>query len=70
MPNRQEWIHIARAVVAALIGAAPFASEIVSHLPAPMAAAAGGSLIAGSALVVRLTQIAPINARLKAWLKY
>lgn len=70
MPNRKELIHILRAVVAALIGAAPFAPEIVSRLPAPMAAAAGGSLIAGSALVVRISQIPAVNARLKVWLKY
>lgn len=70
MPNKQELIHILRTVLAVLIGLAPSAPELVAKLGGSTTAGVGGAAVVLAALLVRLTQIAPINAKLKAWLKY
>ena len=68
--NKRELIHIVRTVLAALIGLAPFVPELVGKLGVSTTAGVGATLVALSALVVKLTQVGPVNAKLKAWLKY
>lgn len=70
MPNRQELIHIARTVLAVLIGLAPSAPELVDRLGLSTSAGVGGAAVLLAATLVRVTQIPIVNARLKAWLKY
>lgn len=53
-----------------LIAVSPFVPALVGHYGLSTTAGAGGIAVAISAGIVRLTQIEPVNARLKAWLKY
>lgn len=68
--NRREMLHIARTVLAALIGLAPFAPELVAKLGMSTTVGVGATLVAVSAAFVKVTQTPVVNAKLKAWLKY
>jgi hypothetical protein len=68
--TKQQAIHIARTGLAALIGLAPFAPELVAKLGMSTTVGVGATLVAVSAAFVKVTQTPVVNAKLKAWLKY